>query len=347
MLEEKIYTSMHSRNAELYHHGIKGQKWGVSNGPPYPLSDEVSTGKRLKKIEKLQKKIEQNRGYMKEHEDYYKNKADREAVMKKNDRDQKVKKIIDNTVRKIEKANKKIEKANEKFEKQSSRIEKHNERQLENSPGRKLAKEDALKAEIKIKKLLAKENGGKYRYKDMTDEEKEYYRKNVEKKIATAAWVTLLTASAVAGAYKANELRKPDDYSEYGINQKPSKETRKEIAKGQLERAKEMKLARERVEQAKENRNEANKKAMEIADKHWRPEEKSIRLAAQKEADEAEKEFKKALANEAKVQGYDMLMWGSQPGHAKHTRSETISDEKKRDKKGRFRYETPWYLEDD
>ena len=22
---------------ELYHHGIKGQKWGVKNGPPYPL----------------------------------------------------------------------------------------------------------------------------------------------------------------------------------------------------------------------------------------------------------------------------------------------------------------------
>lgn len=35
---------------ELYHHGIKGQKWGVTNGPPYPLNDEVSTGKRLKSV---------------------------------------------------------------------------------------------------------------------------------------------------------------------------------------------------------------------------------------------------------------------------------------------------------
>ena len=25
------------RNNELYHHGIKGQRWGVRNGPPYPL----------------------------------------------------------------------------------------------------------------------------------------------------------------------------------------------------------------------------------------------------------------------------------------------------------------------
>lgn len=32
----------------LYHHGIKGQQWGKRNGPPYPLSKDVSTGKRLK-----------------------------------------------------------------------------------------------------------------------------------------------------------------------------------------------------------------------------------------------------------------------------------------------------------
>lgn len=35
---------------ELYlqHHQIKGAKWGKHNGPPYPLSKEISTGKRLK-----------------------------------------------------------------------------------------------------------------------------------------------------------------------------------------------------------------------------------------------------------------------------------------------------------
>ena len=27
------------RKNELYHHGIKGQKWGVRNGPPYPLTE--------------------------------------------------------------------------------------------------------------------------------------------------------------------------------------------------------------------------------------------------------------------------------------------------------------------
>lgn len=34
---------------ELYHNGVKGQKWGVQNGPPYPLDSKISTGKRLKK----------------------------------------------------------------------------------------------------------------------------------------------------------------------------------------------------------------------------------------------------------------------------------------------------------
>ena len=35
----------------LMHHGIEGQKWGVKNGPPYPLDDSTSTGKKLIKKE--------------------------------------------------------------------------------------------------------------------------------------------------------------------------------------------------------------------------------------------------------------------------------------------------------
>ena len=39
---------------ELYHHGINGQKWGVRNGPPYPIQKtRPSTGKILKKQKKL------------------------------------------------------------------------------------------------------------------------------------------------------------------------------------------------------------------------------------------------------------------------------------------------------
>ena len=32
----------------IKHHGILGMHWGQRNGPPYPLSRVVSTGKKLK-----------------------------------------------------------------------------------------------------------------------------------------------------------------------------------------------------------------------------------------------------------------------------------------------------------
>lgn len=42
---------------ELYHHGVKGQHWGIQNGPPYPISrsgltrDQKLSAKNLKKAE--------------------------------------------------------------------------------------------------------------------------------------------------------------------------------------------------------------------------------------------------------------------------------------------------------
>lgn len=35
-------------NNELYHHGILGQKWGVRNGPPYPLSSGAHSAREKK-----------------------------------------------------------------------------------------------------------------------------------------------------------------------------------------------------------------------------------------------------------------------------------------------------------
>lgn len=40
----------------LAHHGVKGQKWGVQNGPPYPLDESISTGKSLRDTEEQQKR---------------------------------------------------------------------------------------------------------------------------------------------------------------------------------------------------------------------------------------------------------------------------------------------------
>lgn len=35
---------------ELYHHGIKGQKWGVRHGPPYPIESGMPKGTKLASI---------------------------------------------------------------------------------------------------------------------------------------------------------------------------------------------------------------------------------------------------------------------------------------------------------
>lgn len=42
----------------LFHHGIKGQKWGVQNGPPYPLNISKSLGLKVHKtVMEKEKKI--------------------------------------------------------------------------------------------------------------------------------------------------------------------------------------------------------------------------------------------------------------------------------------------------
>lgn len=39
----------------IYHHGIKNQKWGVRNGPPYPLNR--SKDRQVKEYKKAEKRI--------------------------------------------------------------------------------------------------------------------------------------------------------------------------------------------------------------------------------------------------------------------------------------------------
>lgn len=38
--------------SELYHHGVKGQKWGVRNGPPYPIT-KISKKKDAKEVDEV------------------------------------------------------------------------------------------------------------------------------------------------------------------------------------------------------------------------------------------------------------------------------------------------------
>lgn len=46
--KQHLYAIPKKVYGDVEHHGIKGQKWGVRNGPPYPLDSSKSTGSRLK-----------------------------------------------------------------------------------------------------------------------------------------------------------------------------------------------------------------------------------------------------------------------------------------------------------
>ena len=46
-LEDELYQSYNEKNY-LAHHGIKGQQWGVRNGPPYPLKDSNKSSSETK-----------------------------------------------------------------------------------------------------------------------------------------------------------------------------------------------------------------------------------------------------------------------------------------------------------
>lgn len=52
MINDLNFTTQSS----FLHHGIQGQKWGVQNGPPYPLGSYISTGKRLRKAARKEAK---------------------------------------------------------------------------------------------------------------------------------------------------------------------------------------------------------------------------------------------------------------------------------------------------
>lgn len=85
---------------ELYHHGIKGQVHGVRNGPPYPLSRKVSTGKRLiKKMSnataELKKKRTEHAEEKKKRSDLKKSKESERKRDPKSMTDEELRKAID------------------------------------------------------------------------------------------------------------------------------------------------------------------------------------------------------------------------------------------------------------
>ena len=49
---------MEAWREELYHHGIEGQKWGVRNGPPYPLDFSQLSGRERRMAKKVEKTMQ-------------------------------------------------------------------------------------------------------------------------------------------------------------------------------------------------------------------------------------------------------------------------------------------------
>ena len=55
-------------NNELYHYGILGQKWGVQNGPPYPLSKSSMSSSEKKHYNVSAKEVKKNMDQMTDDE---------------------------------------------------------------------------------------------------------------------------------------------------------------------------------------------------------------------------------------------------------------------------------------
>lgn len=96
--KQHLYAIPKKTWGDVEHHGIKGQKWGVRNGPPYPLDSSKSTGKRLKEtkggVKKKDKKNDKYGGFREIHEvdPYEKNLSNNQELSNRE-----IKNLVDNT----------------------------------------------------------------------------------------------------------------------------------------------------------------------------------------------------------------------------------------------------------
>lgn len=113
---------------ELVHHGRQGQKWGVRNGPPYPLSRQGITGKEYNKRTSTRSTNKYGRG---NSEAEYENPAVKRRLNR-----------LSQITKKMEKGQKKADKANLKTAKEKSKTLFRNEEKISKAS----AKSDKLNA---------------------------------------------------------------------------------------------------------------------------------------------------------------------------------------------------------
>ncbi len=88
LYEYELYKPELDQNV-LAHHGILGMHWGKRNGPPYPLSRAISTGRALKKKMRRNAEVRKAKKRRKAQEKQYKiqekNRRTKEQILKDHD----------------------------------------------------------------------------------------------------------------------------------------------------------------------------------------------------------------------------------------------------------------------
>ncbi len=62
-----VHGGDRSPSMELFHHGVKGQKWGVRHGPPYPIDRSKESVEKTEKSGIVKKTISEHSGNPKWH----------------------------------------------------------------------------------------------------------------------------------------------------------------------------------------------------------------------------------------------------------------------------------------
>lgn len=76
------YSNKDFRNYELYHYGIIGQKWGVQNGPPYPLGvSKMSYSERKERNSQTKKTSEEDTGNSRSHKEFHLTEKQKKALI--------------------------------------------------------------------------------------------------------------------------------------------------------------------------------------------------------------------------------------------------------------------------
>lgn len=170
----------------LMHHGIKGQKWGVENGPPYPLNPSKDYSSAEKKLNKVMSKTQERADIVKRGTENYDRRKNVYDLINKSHYEKKFDK-------EIEKTNKQIQKISQKYK---------NDNDIQ----------DMIKESQKAVDGLVSDIGSIRLTPEMTQAARKYER---ALRLSFVGGGVIGTAIATAGTQKALDTRTGDKSSAY------------------------------------------------------------------------------------------------------------------------------------